>query len=58
MSCMKIPGTLTIITTTAELQISCQNNNLKSVHADYIYLISYRNAKKANPRKWICPIEK
>jgi hypothetical protein len=41
-----------------ELGISCQNNNLKSVHADYIYPNSYKIAKKANPMKWICPIEK
>jgi hypothetical protein len=36
-------------------QISCQNNNLKSVYADYIYRICYKNAKKANPVEWICP---
>ena len=30
----------------------------KSVRADYIYPISYKIAKKANPMKWICPIEK
>jgi hypothetical protein len=27
-------------------------------NSDYIYRISYRNAKKANPIKWICPYEK
>ena len=39
----------------SRLVLSCQNNKLRSIDSDYIYLISYRNAKKANPRKMICP---
>jgi len=34
--------------------LSCQNTNPKLFRADYIYLISYKIAKKANPMKWIC----
>ncbi len=33
------------------MKIPCHKYNQKSVHADYIYLISYRNAKKANLKK-------
>ncbi len=36
----------------------CQSNNLKPSLVQYIYPISYKIAKKANPRKWICPIKK
>jgi len=42
----------------SKLQIPCQNNKFRSIDSDYIYRISYKNAKKANPVKWICPIEK
>ena len=42
----------------SKLVISCQNNKFRSIDSDYIYRISYKNAKKANPRKWICPILK
>ena len=31
--------------------------NLKPSLVQYIYPISYKIAKKANPRKWNCPIE-
>jgi hypothetical protein len=37
------------------LQITCHKHNLKPILTDYIYLISYKIAKKANPVKWICP---
>jgi hypothetical protein len=42
----------------SEIQISCQKHNLESIPTDYIYPISYKIAKKANPMKWICPIGK
>jgi len=41
-----------------EFQIAYQNNNLKSVRADYIYRICYKNAKKANPENGFALIEK
>jgi hypothetical protein len=41
-----------------KVQIPCHKDNQKLINSDYIYRISYRNAKKANPMKWICPIEK
>ena len=34
---------------------SCQNQKSKNLNFQYIYLISYKNAKKANPVKWIRP---
>ena len=40
------------------IQISCQNQRSKHINCQYIYLISYKIANKANPMKWICPIEK
>jgi hypothetical protein len=40
------------------LQIACQNNNPKSVRADYRYPISYRNAKMQAPEKGFALIEK
>ena len=39
-------------------KISCQNHRFKHLNFSYIYPISYKNAKKANPAKWICPIQK
>jgi hypothetical protein len=33
------------------LQIPCQYNRFKHLNFHYIYLISYKIAKKANPRK-------
>jgi len=42
----------------AWLQISCQNQRSKHLNFQYIYLISYKIAKKANPRKQICPFWK
>jgi hypothetical protein len=39
----------------SEFQISCQKHNLKPILTDYIYPISYKIAKKANPVKWIFP---
>ena len=39
-----------------ELGISCHKHRFKHFNFHYIYLISYKNAKKANPVKWICPI--
>jgi len=36
--------------------VSCHKHNLKWLNFDYIYRICYKNAKKANPRKMICPI--
>ncbi len=38
-----------------KVQISCHKYNLKPSLVQYIYPISYKNAKKANPVKWICP---
>ena len=38
--------------------ISCQKHKLKHLNFQYIYLISYKIAKKANPIKWICPTQK
>jgi len=38
--------------------ISCQKRRFKHFNCHYIYLISYKNAKKANPVKWICPLKK
>ena len=38
-----------------KVQIPCHNHNLKPTLADYIYRICYKNAKKANPIKRICP---
>jgi hypothetical protein len=37
--------------------ISCQSIKLENFHLRFIYRISYKIAKKANPPKWICPIE-
>ena len=39
----------------SKLVISCQYNKFKHLNFQYIYPISYKIAKKANPRKWICP---
>jgi len=36
---------------------ACQKHRFKHFNFQYIYLISYKIAKKANPRKWNCPIE-
>ena len=36
--------------------ISCHKHNLKPSLVQYIYRICYKNAKKANSRKMICPI--
>ena len=38
-----------------KLVLSCQNHKFKHLTFQYIYLISYKIAKKANPSKWICP---
>jgi hypothetical protein len=35
--------------------ISCQNNNPKAVRADYIYRISYKNAKNGKPSEISLP---
>ena len=37
---------------------SCQKHNLNPILADYLYPISYKIAKKANPMKWICLYQK
>jgi hypothetical protein len=42
----------------SEIQIPCQKHNLKWLDLDYIYLISYKIAKKANPRKISLPLLK
>jgi hypothetical protein len=34
-----------------KLQISCQKHNLKWLYLDYIYRISYKNAKRPTPEK-------
>jgi len=44
------------IHTQIKIQIPGHNNKLRPIDSDYIYLISYKIAKKANPRKRICPI--
>ncbi len=36
-------------TVLSKIVLSCQNNNQKSIHTDYIYPISYKIAKKGNP---------
>jgi len=36
-------------------KLTCHKHNLESILTDYIYSISYKNAKKANPMKWIRP---
>ena len=38
-----------------QVKISYQYYRLKHLNFQYIYLISYKIAKKANPVKWICP---
>jgi hypothetical protein len=38
--------------------ISCHKHRFKHFNFQYIYLISYRNEKKANLVKWICPFLK
>ena len=38
--------------------ISCQKHKSNNLNFKYIYRISYKIAKKANPQKKICPIEK
>jgi len=38
-----------------KLHVSCQYSRFKHLNFKYIYLISYKIAKKANPRKRICP---
>jgi len=40
------------------LKISCHKHNLKPFLTDYIYLISYKFAKKASPRKKDLPLLK
>ena len=40
-----------------KLVFTCQNHRSKHLNFHYIYPISYKIAKKANPLKWICPIE-
>ena len=40
------------------LQITCQKCRFKHLNQKFIYRISYKNAKKANPVKWICPFDK
>jgi len=39
------------------LQISCQSIKCENFHLRFIYRIPYKIAIKANPPKWICPIE-
>jgi len=39
----------------SKLVLSGHKHRFKHFNFRYIYLISYRNAKKANPVKWICP---
>jgi len=36
------------------MQIPYQNHKSKHLNFKYIYPISYKNGKKANPMKWIC----
>ena len=40
--------------TIACVVITYHNDRFKHLDSQYIYLISYRNAKKANPMRWIC----
>jgi len=35
--------------------IPCHKDIQRLINSDYIYRICYRNAKKANSPKWICP---
>jgi hypothetical protein len=35
---------------------SCQNHRFKHLNFDYIYRISYKNAKKANPGEMDLPL--
>jgi hypothetical protein len=37
----------------SEIQISCHKHRFKHFNLQYIYLISYRNAKKAKPKNEI-----
>jgi hypothetical protein len=39
----------------AGVVISCHKHRFKHIIFNYIYLISYKNAKKVNSRKRICP---
>jgi hypothetical protein len=39
----------------SKVVLSCQNHRFKHLNFEYIYPICYKNAKKANPRKRICP---
>ena len=39
------------------IQISCQSSKFENFHLRFIYRISHHIAIKANPPKWICPIE-
>jgi hypothetical protein len=41
-----------------KVQISCHKHNLKAILTDYIYLISYKIAKKGNPPKINLPYRK
>ena len=41
----------------SKLVLSCHKHKFKHLNSRYIYLISYKIAKKANPWKTICPIE-
>jgi len=38
-----------------KLVLSCHKHRFKHLNFRYIYLISYKIAKKASPVKWICP---
>jgi hypothetical protein len=38
-----------------KLVISCHTHKFKHLNFNYIYRICYKNAKKANPLKWVCP---
>ncbi len=37
--------------------ISCHTHRFEHIKLQYIYRICYKNAKKANPRKRICPYD-
>jgi len=52
------PKTITRKTRFLKPMISCQNQRSKHLNFNYIYLISYKIAKKANLLKKICPLGK
>jgi len=42
----------------SKLGIPCHTHRFKQLNSKYIYRISYRNAKKANPKKGFAQTEK